>query len=514
MPPTEDGSERDEPAPPPFESTQDHEPVQKAQEKDKDLPTFDPTWTHPDGKDHFGRTEKDATSYQSSTTDVGAGSASSSSPGPRRGFLSKLFGPKKPDAVKAAAKEKEIEAEEFTRWGPPGSPLNDMVMRYIEAIGVTKHRLDLIENKPKQYLRLLRMGYFEPIPVAWAQDRRGPLNRPPLEMGGFDDAGEERLYWALNVAGAARGASFLRVDDASMMAQQSFRVMAAHAVDMSWGSPIDFCQQGKTKKSSYSKQVPPAPVSRAVEEVRHLQTLGQVDVDTMILMDCSGSMGREHLGVDQPKHIDVVHNVLFRAIHHMETRDAFPDQSGVRGVETVLFNSSAIGIGKVNHENFVDQWPRIRRMVGGGTCVMQGWLEVKRRHFDLHGGPGKSWVDPKFGQIAEPGFTKLSLLVLLDGEAIDMDEFELELLGQSWAYVTILLIGRESCPRHFRHAVELERVARGNDHVQFVDCQGRIAERLMVHDVLKRVYAETAPDRDEIMDPAFEHEPPTYTFLA
>jgi hypothetical protein len=34
---------------------------------------------------------------------------------------------------------------------------------------------------------------------------------------------------------------------------------------------------------------------------------------------------------------------------------------------------------------------------------------------------------------------KLSLLVLLDGEALDMDEWELEILGETWAYVTILL---------------------------------------------------------------------------
>ncbi len=34
---------------------------------------------------------------------------------------------------------------------------------------------------------------------------------------------------------------------------------------------------------------------------------------------------------------------------------------------------------------------------------------------------------------------KLSLLVLLDGEANDIDEWELEVLGETWAYVTILL---------------------------------------------------------------------------
>jgi len=35
----------------------------------------------------------------------------------------------------------------------------------------------------------------------------------------------------------------------------------------------------------------------------------------------------------------------------------------------------------------------------------------------------------------------LRLLLLLDGEATDMDEFELDILGLSWAHVTIFLIG-------------------------------------------------------------------------
>ncbi|KAF7982356.1 hypothetical protein HWV62_29086 [Athelia sp. TMB] len=86
---------------------------------------------------------------------------------------------------------------------------------------------------------------------------------------------------------------------------------------------------------------------------------------------------------------------------------------------------------------------------------------------------------------------------------MSMDEFELELLGETWCYTTIVLIGQEDCPNHHRHAIELERISQANDHIQFYDCHGRICERLVVHDVLQRVYAENAPDRREIMNPIY-----------
>lgn len=73
---------------------------------------------------------------------------------------------------------------------------------------------------------------------------------------------------------------------------------------------------------------------------------------------------------------------------------------------------------------------------------MTGWQLIKETHFAKHGGDGKSWRDPVYGLQATKSMAKLSLLVLLDGEARDMDEFELDLLGEKWCYVTVCLIGK------------------------------------------------------------------------
>jgi len=48
---------------------------------------------------------------------------------------------------------------------------------------------------------------------------------------------------------------------------------------------------------------------------------------------------------------------------------------------------------------------------------------------------------PIYGWQAGPETPMLRLLLLLDGEATDMDEFELDILSLSWAHVTIFLIG-------------------------------------------------------------------------
>ena len=93
------------------------------------------------------------------------------------------------------------------------------------------------------------------------------------------------------------------------------------------------------------------------------------------------------------------------------------------------------------------------------------------------------------------------LSAILDVTLIFLIVFRL--LGENWAYVTIVLIGQENCPHHHRHANELERISKANEHIQSYDCHGRICERLVVHDVLQRVYAENAPKREEIMDPQY-----------
>jgi hypothetical protein len=153
-----------------------------------------------------------------------------------------------------------------------------------------------------------------------------------------------------------------------------------------------------------------------------------------------------------------------------------------RGYQLTTFASEAHYIGYVNHRNLDGMWRNIR--VGGGTRVMTGWQKVKDMHFRKHS--ESATYHPVYGWQAGPQTPILRLLLLLDGEALDMDEFELELLSLNWVHLTIFLIGIDGCPHHHRHANELQRISEVNHHVSFVDAQGNTPERFVTHELLKR----------------------------
>ena len=152
------------------------------------------------------------------------------------------------------------------------------------------------------------------------------------------------------------------------------------------------------------------------------------------------------------------------------------------GYDLVSFANSAQYIGSINHTNLDALWRTIE--IGGGTRVMTGWQQVKDLHFQKHS--ASAFYHPVYGWQAGPDTPILRLLLLLDGEATDMDEFELDLLGCKWAHVTIFLIGVDGCPHHHRHANELQRISDVNPHVAFVDAQGNTPERFVTHELLKR----------------------------
>jgi hypothetical protein len=174
-----------------------------------------------------------------------------------------------------------------------------------------------------------------------------------------------------------------------------------------------------------------------------------------------------------------------------------------QGYQLTTFANQADYIGILNHQNFEKMWNMVR--FGGGTRVMTGWQKVKELHFEKHS--ASATYHPVYGWQAGPETPMLRVLLLLDGEAQDMDEFELDLLGLSWVHVTIFLVGVDGCPHHHRHANELQRISEVNPHVSFVDAQGNTPERFVTHELLKRHlgYDVSMQEFEEM-----EH-PPAYT---
>jgi hypothetical protein len=165
------------------------------------------------------------------------------------------------------------------------------VANYQEKVGMFRMIADLRARKPIQYLHLLRAGYFEPIPVAWATQASNPL-KFNIEAAagwrgitpawrGYEDTAEERLYWVLNHREGSVGMR-MKPDFISELNMARERMAKAVEPPPLYFAADDTCHVQHTS-TGYSKQVMPPPF-RAFDRP-------EVPTDdTMVLLDVSGSM--------------------------------------------------------------------------------------------------------------------------------------------------------------------------------------------------------------------------------
>ena len=425
--------------------------------------------------------------------------------------------------VEWKSEEQKMEERIVKRWGSPGTPHYEIVMRYWLATRMRQHWEDLRTHDPKTFKYYMEEGYMEPIPTAWVKS--GYLASRCSRWSYWETRAEERLYYLLN-NGATPDGTIHRTLTPLHIGEDQWAIIArgnernARQVPLdaqelaNYQSPGDvFLSDKEIKCRDYSAQVPNtvyAARQAALHELTEGIQNGTDHLETMLLIDVSGSMTwNPHHGIlgpdkltryhDQPSNIRLVENLVHRVLQHMIPR-AQKEHRDQKGIDTVTFASNGRYIGRLSASDFRNEWAN-KVHLGGGTQVMRGWQVVKQTYFDhQQRNYGHGRFDPIFGWQATPGMPKLSLLVFLDGEANDMDEFELELLGETWAYVTIALVGMENCPHHHSHAVELERVAQFNPHVGFYDVHGRVCERMVVEDLLSSVYPVDPPQYSEIVD--------------
>ena len=190
---------------------------------------------------------------------------------------------------KGKALRDEILAEEHARW--PDDQWRFIVDVYQEKCGMTRKIADLRARYPIQYLHILRAGYCEPIPVAWADQASNPL-KFSIEAAagwrgitpswrGYEDTAEERLYWVLNHREGSVG-SRMKPDFISAMNMARDRMASAVDPPPLYFAADDTCHVQHTS-DGYSKQVMPPPF-RAFDRPEVATD------DTMILLDVSGSM--------------------------------------------------------------------------------------------------------------------------------------------------------------------------------------------------------------------------------
>jgi hypothetical protein len=246
-----------------------------------------------------GSNEKRQSIAGPSTASTTAGSSKAVTKSSKLSGLKRAFSIRTPEE-KAAVKigklnnfaqdvRNSILAEEQSRW--PDEEWRQIVAAYQEKVGMTRKIADLRNRHPIQYLHLLRAGYFEPIPVAWANLVSNPLKFSieaaagwrgiTPQWRGYEDTAEERLYWVLNHREGSVGTR-LKPDFISALNLARERMASAVEPPPAYFSPDDTCHLQHTSEG-YSKQVMPPPfIPYDAPEV--------ATDDTMILLDVSGSM--------------------------------------------------------------------------------------------------------------------------------------------------------------------------------------------------------------------------------
>lgn len=253
-------------------------------------------------KDIKGRSEKAPAEKRQSLVPSAADSAADRPKGSRFSTFRQSIGIKSSEERSVAKVSKavnkgetlrgDILSEESGRW--PDEQWRYIVAVYQEKVGMSAKIADLRVRHPIEYLHLLRAGYFEPIPVAWASQASNPL-KFTIEAAagwrgltpkwrGFEDTAEERLYWVLNHREGSVGMR-MKPDFISEMNMALARMASAVDPPPAYFSADDTCHLQHTSEG-YSKQVMPPPF-RAYDRPENAND------DTMILLDVSGSMDFE-----------------------------------------------------------------------------------------------------------------------------------------------------------------------------------------------------------------------------
>lgn len=191
-----------------------------------------------------------------------------------------------------------------------------------------------------------------------------------------------------------------------------------------------------------------------------------VDKEPIGLIDTSGSMTWPATEGSTIERRSVVGEAMGALVAKLEKEDAQAakeleaematggtDEEG--GLMTILFAdaNNARVLGDLNDQNWQEKWGGIKW--GGGTHIMPGWNLVVDNYMS------------EFGDTPKQDRPALLALVITDGEAEDMAEFEAMCAQPSGGtYICVAVIGFG--PDHDATLAAYQKVAAANPHVRAV----------------------------------------------
>lgn len=191
-----------------------------------------------------------------------------------------------------------------------------------------------------------------------------------------------------------------------------------------------------------------------------------VDKEPVGIIDTSGSMTWPAAEGSTIERRSVVGEAMGKLVAKLEVEDAQAakeleeematgGEGEAGGLMTVLFADAdnARVLGDLNDANWQEKWGSIRW--GGGTYIMPGWQLAVDDFME------------EFGDTPKQDRPALLVLVITDGEAADMAEFEAECAkATGGTYICVAIIGYG--PEHDATLAAYQKLAETNKHVRVV----------------------------------------------
>jgi len=193
--------------------------------------------------------------------------------------------------------------------------------------------------------------------------------------------------------------------------------------------------------------------------VNDLTPLTGANVEPMLLIDVSTSMGESAAPGSRITRKDVIEEILPTVIEALEDEDseaegeraAGADEAEIGGVYTIAFSSAATDMEDLNSANIDQKMAQIPW--GGGTRIVEGWNMLTGHYVQ------------EFGDRPLMKRPKLAALIVTDGEAQDGEAFGRILADKDdMVFAVVAVIGHGKA--HDATLTQYKQIAKGNNHVR------------------------------------------------
>jgi hypothetical protein len=193
--------------------------------------------------------------------------------------------------------------------------------------------------------------------------------------------------------------------------------------------------------------------------------------EPMLLLDTTGSMNEATSAVDPTPRKETVAKIIGFLVERMQEEDSQAHkEKGGGGLMTITFaGGSAEELDDLNPQNLAAKWAKIKWQ--GKTFIVPGWKKLQKVY--QHEFRWRKAADKPY----------LLCLIITDGEAEDLHEFERLLSADHNSYVVIAVVGYGP---HYQACMEsFERVAAKNARVSVVSLQADTPPQIIAGSLLR-----------------------------